>query len=78
MNKKAQVGPIGGIMLFMVFIVMWFVWLGGFLNTIGTLVVTNNALTGFEAFFFNNLNFVVFICMLLGMMGFMYFSTQGY
>jgi len=41
-------------------------------------VVTTNSLTGIEAFFFNNLNFIVLICMILGMLGFMYLSTAGY
>ena len=75
MDNKGQVGPIGGILLFMVFLVIWFVWLGSWLNTVGRLVVTTDNLTGVEAFFFSNLNFVVLICMLLGMMGFMYFRS---
>lgn len=77
MNNKAQVGPIGAIMLFGVFIVIWFVWLGAWLNEVGNLVVTTDSLTGIEAFFFSNLNFVVFICMLLGMLGFMYFRSAA-
>lgn len=65
-------------MLFIVFIVMWFVWLGGFMSDIGTSVVSENGFTGFEAFFFNNLNITVFICLILGMLGWFYFggSTQ--
>lgn len=74
MNKRGIVGPIGAVMLFLVFILMWFVWLGSWLNEVGQIMVTTNSLTGFEAFFFSNLNFVVLICMLLGMMGFMYFG----
>lgn len=77
MNNKAQVGPIGAIMLFGVFIVIWFVWLGAWLNEVGDLIVTTDSLTGIEAFFFSNLNFVVFICMLLGMLGFMYFRSAS-
>lgn len=75
MNKSGAVGPIGAIMLFMVFLVMWFVWLGSWLNTVGELMVTTNNLTGVEAFFFNNLNFAVLICMILGMLGWMYFGS---
>ena len=74
MNKKGQVGPIRAIMLFLVFVVMWFVFLGDFVNTVGDNMVTTNNLVGVEAFFFSNLNFVVLICMLLGMLGFMYFA----
>lgn len=75
MNKKAQVGPIGAIMLFIVFIVMEFVWLGAWLSSVGASVVTDNGLTGIEAFAFNNLNFGAVIIMLLGMLGWMYWSN---
>jgi len=76
MNKKAQVGPIGAVLLFLIFVVIWFVALGAWINQVGNLVVTTNHLTGVEAFFFSNLNFVIFICMLLGMLGFMYFRSE--
>jgi hypothetical protein len=75
-GKKA-VGPIGAIMLFIVFLVMWFVWLGAFVNSIGHMVVTDNNLVGVEAFFFENLNFVIFIGMILGMLGWMYWGAEG-
>lgn len=76
LNKRAQVGPIAAIMLFGVFLVMWFVWLGSWVGDVGELAVSNNSLTGIEAFFFNNLNFFIFIFMLVAMLGFMYFSSQ--
>lgn len=72
-NKKA-VGPIGAIMLFIVFLVMWFVWLGAWVNTVGAMVVSTNGLTGIEAFFFENLNFTILICLILGMLGWMYWG----
>lgn len=75
MNKKANVGPIGAIFLFMVFLVNWFIWLSTWLSTVGQLAVQSASLTGLEAFILLNLNFVVFICMLLGMLGFFYLSS---
>jgi len=75
MNKKG-IGPIGAVFLFLVFLVIWFIWLGGWVNQIGTAVVTKHSFTGIEGFFFSNLNFVILICMLLGMMGWMYFSSE--
>ena len=74
-NKKA-VGIIGAIMLFMVFVVIWFVWLGGWVGEIGQSVVAENGLTGVEAFFFENLNLVIMLCMILGMIGWAYFGGQ--
>lgn len=74
-NKKAQVGIVGAIILFLIFLVMWFVWLGAWLGNIGQSIVIANGLSGIEAFFLSNLNFIVLICMLLGMMGWMYFGS---
>lgn len=73
-NNKRGVGIIGAIMLFLVFLVIWFVALGKFIAEIGSYAVTSNNLTGIEAFFFNNLNFTILICMFLGMLGWMYFG----
>lgn len=75
MDKSGNVGPIGAILLFLVFIINWFVWLGTFVANIGAAVVVEHNLGGVEAFMFNNLNFVIMICMILGMMGFMYFTS---
>lgn len=72
MNKKAQSGYIGIIFMFIIFIVNWFIWLGAWLNTVGEYVINNNGLTGIEAFAFSNLNFIVLICMILGILAFAY------
>jgi len=75
MNNSGQmVGPVGAIILFLIFIINWFVWLGSWINIVGDTMVTTNSLTGVEAFFFANLNFFIMICIFLGMLGFMYFA----
>ena len=74
-SKKANVGAIGGILLFIFFLINWFVWLGSWVNDVGKYMVTTNNLVGVEAFFFYNLNFVILICMILGVMGMMYFGS---
>lgn len=74
LEKKAQVGIIGAIILFMFFLINWFVWLGAWVSTVGQDAITTNNLTGVEAFFFANLNFVILICMILGMLSWMYFG----
>lgn len=74
MNTKAEVGPIGAMMLFMVFIVMWFIWLGKWVGDVGQYAVSQNNLVGIEAFAFNNLNGVVFIGLILGIMAWGYFA----
>lgn len=74
MNKKG-IGPIGAIFLFIVFIIMWFIWLAAWINNTGEQIIVENNLVGVEAFFFSNLNLVVFVCMLMGVMGWIYFSS---
>lgn len=74
MNKKANVGIIGAVLLFLIFIVNWFIWLGAWLGNVGASAVTTGNLTGVEAFFMNNLNFIVLVCMFLGMLGWIYFG----
>ena len=74
-SKKANVGAIGGILLFIFFLINWFIWLGKWVGDVGKYMVVTNQLVGVEAFFFYNLNFVIFICMILGVMGMMYFGS---
>lgn len=75
-TKKAQMGPIGAIFLFIFFIINWFIWLGSWLAEVGQNAIETGGLIGVDAFMLSNLNFVVFICMLLGMMGWMYFAGE--
>jgi len=74
MAEGSGVGIIGAIFLFIFFIIMWFVWIGGFMAQIGQGAIDAGNLSGIEAFFYANLNLVVFICLLLGMMGWAYFG----
>lgn len=74
MNKKAQAGPLALIILLLMFIVMWFLWLGSYLAEIGQATVENNNLTGVEAFAFSNLNIIILIAVILGFIGFMSFT----
>lgn len=76
MNKRGEVGPIGAIILFIVFLINWFVWFGAWLGNLGEIIILENNLVGLEAFFYANLNLVVWICMLLGMLAWGYFSSE--
>jgi len=73
MNKKGS-GIIGFIFTVIVFCFLWAVWLGNWLVDVGKQAIIDGQLTGFEAFFYANLNMVVFICLVLGIMGFLYFA----
>jgi len=75
MNKKA-LGPIGAIFLFIVFLMMWFMWLGRWVSDMGRQAVIDSEATGVFAFFLSNLNIVIFFGMLLGIMGYVYLSGE--
>lgn len=77
MNRKGQTGVIGVIFLFIFFLMFWFIWLGGWVNEVGNMMVTTNSLTGIEAFFYSNLNMVILVCAILGMLGYMYFVSRS-
>lgn len=75
-SKKAQVGPVGAIILFCFFLLNYFVWLSAFLSEAGTNYITVTGATGLEAFFYANLNLWVMLCMILGCLGWAYFGGQ--
>jgi len=74
-DKKA-IGPIGAIMLFAMFVIIWFIFLGGWVAQVGATAVAENGLTGVEAFFFENLNLVIMVFMVLGMLAWTYFGSE--
>lgn len=74
MNKKGQVGIIGVIFLLIMFIVLWALWLGGWIAEVGQTAISQNGLTGVEAFFFANLNLIIFIGLILGILAFLWFG----
>ena len=61
-------GPIGIVLLFFMFLIVWFVFLGGWIRDIFWGVIDSVGLSGIEAFFYANFNIVIFIVMILGMM----------
>lgn len=75
-RSKKAVGPIGAIMLFCMFLVVYFVWLANWISWVGTNYIQVNNATGFEAFFFSNLNLWIILIMILGMLAWSYFGGQ--
>ena len=49
----------------LLFLILWAMFLAEWLITVGTNYILKNNSTGIEAFFYNNLNFLVFICFIL-------------
>ena len=67
-------GPVGFILTIFILIVMWFLWLGKFINDAGAMAIANGQLDGIWAFFAANINVVFFCALLLGVMGYLYFG----
>lgn len=76
MVKKAQQGVIGFIFVIIVIVILWFVWIGSWVRDIGQQAITDGSLTGVEAFFYANLNIAIFIGLILGILGFMYWVNS--
>lgn len=74
--KKGQAGPIAFIFLVLVFMILWFVWIGKWLNDVGQQAIIDGSLTGIEAFFYANLNLWILVGLILGVIGFTYFARQ--
>lgn len=72
MNKKAQNGSIAIIFLLIIFVVNWAIWLGAWISEEGAKIVTENNLTGAEAFAFSNINLIIFFGLILGTMAYVY------
>jgi hypothetical protein len=68
MNTKGQFAIIGYFMILLVFIVIWISGLSNIIQFWGSANVVNNNLTGFEAFFYNNLNFLIGGVMMLSLL----------
>lgn len=66
MNKKGT-GIIGGVLLFVMFVIVWVLVLASWINGIGQNMVDTNHLVGFEAFFYSNLNLLIFIVMCISL-----------
>jgi hypothetical protein len=74
MNRKAQNGPVGFVILIFIIVALWFLWLGERFSIIGADAIANNNMVGLEAFMWANLNLWFWLCMILGVMGYMYFA----
>lgn len=74
-NRKAQsYGLFGFIFSLLFFIVVWFVWLGGWLSDVGEFMITTGSLSGIEALICANLNIVVMFALLICIVGYAYFK----
>lgn len=75
MNNKAQT-PIGIIFSLGLFILVWALWGAETISDWGQQAVTQYSLTGLEAFLYMNLNYVIFVVLLVSMFGYVYWAKN--
>ena len=74
--KKGQEGPIALVLLMVIFLVMWFIWLGPFVADVGRRAVIDNNLSGVEAFFYNNINVFIILAIIMAIIGWGYLTSE--
>jgi hypothetical protein len=65
MNSKGQFSILLFIGSLIIFIFIWAVWLGGWLQNYAETAITAGTVTGTEAFILANLNLIIFLGLLL-------------
>ena len=72
MNKNAQIGLINLVFGLIGFFILWVLFLGEWLNEWALKMITDNSLTGIEAFLMNYINLWVFLGLFIGVMAYVY------
>lgn len=76
-HGKKGMSVISIIFFTLVFIIFWVLAFAEQLAYWGHQTVVNNGLTGVEALFYNNINFVVLFVLMIFILGFAYFGLSG-
>jgi len=74
-KKGQQTTPITILFLVGLFIVIWSLFLGGFINVNSATALSSHNLGGFESFLWSNLNLIIFLCLLIFILAFKYMVT---
>jgi small-conductance mechanosensitive channel len=64
-NKRANTTPITIFFSVLMFLILWFLWLGKWLKQSAIDAVQLHNLTGIEAFVLNNINVVVYVVLII-------------
>ena len=76
MFKGKKGGIIGFILVLIIFNILLFLGLGNIISQIGSNAITTNNLTGYEAFFYANLNVWIIIIEFIGMLAYGLFGSS--
>lgn len=75
-NSKGQTTtPITIMFLVLFFMVIWALFLGGFINMNSAIAIADHHLGGFEGFLWANLNLIIFICLIVFILAFKYITV---
>lgn len=64
--------PITIIFIVLLFLVIWGMFLGGFINMNSATAINDHGLGGFQGFLWANLNIIIFICLVIFILAFRY------
>ena len=64
-GRKGQLAYVGVIISFMFYFMLWFAWLGGYLQQVGIDAIATNHYVGLTAFFFSYLGWFALIVPLI-------------
>jgi hypothetical protein len=76
MNKKGQQGLVGFIFLIIVFLILFGLWIGKFINDITHQMVVEQDMGGIEAFLFENLGLFIVLALILGILYYFAFGAS--
>jgi hypothetical protein len=71
-NNKAQIGLVRVFFLLIIFVLIWGIWLGRFINEWVSEFLKQNYVTGIEAFLWANMNLWIGIMLFIGVLIFVY------
>ena len=74
MNKKAQLGVLAVIFGIIIFVILWALFFGSWVNTWAQQAIAVNSLTGVEAFLLANMNLWIGIGVIIGSVSALYFG----
>ena len=76
MNNRGQTGIVGAVFALIMFVIIWALWLGSWINEWAERLVVDNSLTGIEAFLAANINLWVILGVMVSFMAYMYFGGR--
>lgn len=75
MNRKGQLGVLWAIVNLIIFVILWALFLGSWVNTWSNNMIVNNGLVGVEAFLIAYLNLWIWCGVMIGMLIIGYFGS---